>query len=149
MGCHRELLPEAGWSPSLARREIFTVFFPHGHLEMKILPWLSLAALSLGQREGDVKLWHALDESKYDFGDRTGNSLGYGVLLVFYEGQWGSVCDTGFTQNSADVVCSQLGFTRAEKVRVLKLPCLRHLQQSRLCASALIIHMILISSYVF
>ena len=85
---------------------------------MIILPWISLLSLSLSQREGDVKLWHALDESKYDFGDRTGNSIGYGVLLVYYENQWGTVCDTGFTQNSADVVCSQLGFTRAEKVRI-------------------------------
>lgn len=36
-----------------------------------------------------------------------------GRLEVYTNGQWGTVCDEGFTMVSAQVVCEQLGFFRA------------------------------------
>ena len=41
--------------------------------------------------------------------------MGIGVLEVFYDYQWGLVCDDGFTQESADVACKQLGFAEGAK----------------------------------
>ena len=37
----------------------------------------------------------------------------FGRLEIFRNGRWGTVCDSGFTDTSADVVCQQLGFTGA------------------------------------
>lgn len=68
-------------------------------------------------KQGDVKLWHSVDESNFNFGS-SGNTLGYGILLVYNENEWGSVCDNGFSQESANVVCRQIGWARAEKVAV-------------------------------
>ena len=40
-----------------------------------------------------------------------------GYIEVYHEGQWGTVCDMYFTQESADVACRQLGYTgRSEAV---------------------------------
>ena len=40
-----------------------------------------------------------------------------GNIEVYHEGQWGTVCAMMFAQESADVVCRQLGFTgRSEAV---------------------------------
>ena len=36
-----------------------------------------------------------------------------GRLEVYLRGSWGTVCDDGFTMNSANTVCWQLGFVRA------------------------------------
>ena len=33
-----------------------------------------------------------------------------GLLEVFYNGEWGYVCDDGWTQVNGDVVCSILGY---------------------------------------
>jgi len=39
-----------------------------------------------------------------------GSSSREGRLEVFYSGDWGTVCDDGFTNESARVVCNMLGY---------------------------------------
>ena len=33
-----------------------------------------------------------------------------GLIEVYCNGQWGTICDDGFTSNAADTVCTQLGY---------------------------------------
>jgi hypothetical protein len=39
------------------------------------------------------------------------NSLYFGILQVFHNGEWGTVCDDGWNRNNTKVVCRQLGYT--------------------------------------
>ena len=39
-----------------------------------------------------------------------------GRLAVFFNGQWGGVCSSGFDPSDGDVVCRQMGYTHVESV---------------------------------
>ena len=60
----------------------------------------------------------------------TSSSYYYGIVQIWYNGQWGNICDDFYyNQYEADVICHQLGYTgassysRAELSR-LELKCL-------------------------
>ena len=44
----------------------------------------------------------------------TSSSYYYGIVQIWYNEQWGNICDdTDYNQYEADVICHQLGYTGA------------------------------------
>lgn len=39
--------------------------------------------------------------------------MGGGRVEVYYDGQWGTICDENWGQEAAEVVCKELGYSSA------------------------------------
>ena len=79
-------------------------------------------ALGFPQSNGIVRLYH---------NGVTSSSYYYGIVQIWYNGQWGNICvDNDYGQYEADVICHQLGYTgassyyRAEEVKLVPAPIL-------------------------
>ena len=45
----------------------------------------------------------------------SGSTPSAGRVEIFYDGQWGTICDHGWDMNDANVLCKQLGFPQASQ----------------------------------
>ena len=66
-----------------------------------------------------TRIW----STPYDGAIRLQNSLytNQGLVEVYCNGQWGTVCDDGFGLTDANTVCRQLGYTGAARYNSLTL----------------------------
>ena len=60
-------------------------------------------------RTGSVRLVSSSYPLSTDLGGSTGR------FEIYYNGQWGTVCNNMFRQTDADVVCQQLGYKEASE----------------------------------
>jgi len=91
-----------------------------GHKERKRLPFscesrykclYRLTNSSLTDPEGiNISVWLHIKRACSILVRLVGGSSSRGRLEVFYRGVWGTVCDDGFTNASARVVCYMLGY---------------------------------------
>ena len=65
--------------------------------------------LTFTMTDGAVRLISGSPSSTTDPGGSAGR------LEMYYTGRWLSVCDAGFGQSEADVVCHQLGYEEANQ----------------------------------
>lgn len=61
------------------------------------------SSLAVALQNGDLRLAGGIQTTE-------------GRVEVYYNGQWGTVCDDNWSIQSGNVVCKQLGYERAEKV---------------------------------